>query len=40
MKGDRWPGPLRVTLFAERHACGWDGAFQVGELTPSMPLVR
>ncbi len=36
----RWPGPPGVTLFAERHAYGWDGAFQVGELTPSMPLVR
>jgi hypothetical protein len=37
---DRWPGPMGITLFAERHEYGWDGAFQVGELTPSMPLVR
>lgn len=35
---ERWPGPPGVTLFAERHA--WDGAFQLGELTPSLPLVR
>jgi hypothetical protein len=35
---ERWPGPPGVTLFAEHHA--WDGAFQVGELTPSLPLVR
>ena len=35
---ERWPGPLGVTLFPERHAYGWDGAFQVGALTPSLPL--
>lgn len=37
---ERWPGPPGVTLFAERHAYGWDGAFQLGELTPSLPLMR
>ena len=40
LTAERWPGPPGVTLFAERHEYGWDGAFQLGALTPSMPLVR
>jgi hypothetical protein len=36
----RWLGEPGVSLFAERHACGWDGTFFVGSITPSMPLVR
>jgi hypothetical protein len=36
----RWQGPPGVSLFAERHPHGWDGAFFVGRISPSLPLVR